>query len=139
MITWTKTRSHLAIACATACLASCATREPQLVYDSTPSKLRAPVQPPANFVVTLAEARSAIPATKINHHWSIYADRTHYYLISDATAPKKIRDSHLIPYYGHPISGLTRHDIDRVNQARPIMSIPQLELLLPNKASKTAR
>ena len=138
MTTTKKPWKHLTIALLVAAITCCATNQPQLVYSRTPTKLDSPVQPPANFVVTLDEARSAIPIpySKVDRdHWAIYADRTHYYLVTDLTGPK-VRSPHSIRHYGYPISGLTRHDIDRVNQARPITSTQKLARILPNNASK---
>lgn len=94
------------------------TDQPKLVYRSVPqTKFDRPISKPSpQFVVTIEEALLAVPLRKTG--WEIYADRTNYYLLPAAGGPK-INTSSAIRQYGIPISGVTRHDIDRINHARP--------------------
>ena len=129
-----------------AALASCSLFQsdpPRLIEVGLQSKLNDPSKVPAHFVVTLEEARLAIPYTK--YTWSIYADSQNYYLYPNIGVPT-LTSSASIREYGHPLSGTTRHDIDRImalrkgNRARDrerSLDIRQLEKALPSKHKPT--
>lgn len=127
-----------------AALSSCALFEsdpPRLVDTGVRTKTRMlpPSEPPAHFVVTRDEALLAVPISKYN--WSIYADSRNYYLYPLIDVPT-YTSSAAIREYGHPLSGTTRHDIDRIKALReknraagrnPQLSPAQFEKALPGK------
>lgn len=138
-----KPLAKLALLFACAAITSCADNNtPRLVDAGVASKLDRPAKIPTHFAVTPQEARLAVPFTKYN--WSIYADRSHYYLLSDLDG-SKIRTAEVIRQYGYPLSATTRYDIDRILQLRaknstshtPTLSIQQLSSTLPRKHQPT--